>query len=168
MKERVYWNDVKAAPFALFKPRSASPALAIAKFTVARALQPWFAHAVLQVACAHARAGAPAWVYQVDFAARTEPERGAFHSIDIALVFGTLGAKGSLTGTAADARAASAAMQAAFLAFARTGDPGGAWPRYDLARRSTMIFDTRSRVEDDPRRWQRELFARVPYIQPGT
>jgi len=117
---------------------------------------------------ARARAEAPAWVYQVDFTARTEPARGAFHSIDIALVFGTLGARGSLTGTAADARAASAAMQAAFVAFARTGDPGGAWPRYDLERRATMIFDTRSRVEDDPRRWQRELFARVPYIQPGT
>ena len=115
-----------------------------------------------------ARAGAPAWVYQVDFGARTEPERGAFHSIDIALVFGTLGAKGSLTGTAADARAASAALQSAFVAFARTGDPGGAWPRYDLATRATMIVDARSRVENDPRRWQRELFARVPYIQPGT
>jgi len=115
-----------------------------------------------------ARAGAPAWVYQVDFTARTEPARGAFHSIDIALVFGTLGAKGALTGTAADARAASAAMQSAFVAFARTGDPGGGWPRYDLTRRATMVFDARSRVEDDPRRWQRELFARVPYIQPGT
>jgi para-nitrobenzyl esterase len=115
-----------------------------------------------------ARAGSPAWVYQVDFAARTEPARGAFHSIDIALVFGTLGAKGALTGTGADARAASAAMQQAFLAFARTGDPGGSWPRYDLAQRATMVFDARSRVEPDPRRWQRELFARVPYIQPGT
>ncbi|MBB4153387.1 para-nitrobenzyl esterase [Sphingomonas jinjuensis] len=117
---------------------------------------------------ARARAGAPAWVYQVDFAARTEPARGAFHSIDIALVFGTLAAKGALTGTGADARAASAAMQAAFVSFARTGDPGAAWPRYDLDRRATMVFDVRTHVEDDPRRWQRELFARVPYIQPGT
>ncbi|RZM20416.1 MAG: carboxylesterase/lipase family protein, partial [Sphingomonas sp.] len=117
---------------------------------------------------ARARAGYPAWVYQVDFTARTEPARGAFHSIDIALVFGTLAARGSLTGTAADARSASAAMQGAFVAFARTGDPGGSWRRYDLGDRTTMIFDARSRVEHDPRRWQRELFARVPYIQPGT
>jgi para-nitrobenzyl esterase len=117
---------------------------------------------------ARARAGAPAWVYQVDFGSQTEPMRGAFHSIDIALVFGTLGARGALTGTGADARAASAAMQAAFVAFARTGDPGPGWPRYDLQRRATMIFDTESQVKDDPRRWQRELFARVPYIQPGT
>ena len=31
-----------------------------------------------------------------------------------------------------------------------------------------MIFDTRSHIENDPRKWQRELFARIPYIQPGT
>jgi para-nitrobenzyl esterase len=31
-----------------------------------------------------------------------------------------------------------------------------------------MVFDIASRAEADPRRWERELFARVPYIQPGT
>ncbi|MHA6722419.1 carboxylesterase/lipase family protein [Sphingomonas sp. RS2018] len=115
---------------------------------------------------ARAKAGVPAWVYQVDFGSRTDPRRGAFHTMDIPLVFGTLDAKGSQTGTAADARAASAAMQQAFVTFAKTGTLP--WPRYDLTRRSTMIFDARSRVENDPRRWQRELFARAPYIQPGS
>ena len=121
---------------------------------------------------ARARAGAPGFVYQVDFTSRTDPRRGAFHTMDIPLVFGTLGATGSQTGTAADARAASRAMQESFVAFAATGDPNHTglphWPRYDLAHRSTMIFDVRSHVENAPRRWQRELFARVPYIQPGT
>lgn len=121
---------------------------------------------------ARAAAGARTFVYQVDFISRIDPRRGAFHTMDIPLVFGTLAAKGSQTGTAADARAASAAMQDRFVAFARTGDPNAAgmprWPRYDLATRATMVFDTRSHVENDPRRWQRELFARVPYIQPGT
>lgn len=121
---------------------------------------------------ARARAGAPAWVYQVDFASRSDLRRGAFHTMDIPLVFGTLGATGSQTGTAADARAASRAMQESFVALAKTGDPNHAglprWPRYDLAHRSTMVFDAATRAVDDPRRWQRELFARVPYIQPGT
>ena len=58
------------------------------------------------------------------------------------------------------------------MAFAKAGDPNRpgveAWPRYTLDKRATMIFDVRSRVEYDPRRWQRELFSRVPYIQPGT
>ncbi|WP_287977215.1 carboxylesterase family protein [Sphingomonas sp.] len=120
---------------------------------------------------ARAAAGVPAFVYQVDFTSRTDPRRRAFHTMDIPLVFGTLGAAGSQTGTAADARSASAAMQDSFVAFARTGDPNHAglmrWPRYALDSRATMIFDTRSRVERDPRRWQRELFARVPYVQPG-
>jgi para-nitrobenzyl esterase len=31
-----------------------------------------------------------------------------------------------------------------------------------------MVFDTQSRAVNDPRQWERELFARVPYIQPGT
>ncbi len=121
---------------------------------------------------ARAEAGAACWVYQVDFASRTDPRRGAFHTMDIPLVFGTLGATGSQTGTAVDARAASRAMQDAFVAFATTGDPNHQgtpnWPRYDLSTRATMIFDARSRIENDPRAWQRELFARVPYIQPGT
>jgi para-nitrobenzyl esterase len=119
-----------------------------------------------------ARAGAPAYVYQVDYGSRTDPRRGAFHTMDIPLVFGTLHAKESETGTGADARAASQAMQERFVAFAKTGDPNRSglprWPTYTLETRATMIFDVRSRVENDPRRWERELFARVPYIQPGT
>ncbi len=115
---------------------------------------------------ARARACVPAWVYQVDFASRTDPRRGAFHTMDIPLVLGTIDRPGSQTGTGADARAASQAMQDAFVTFARTGV--APWPRYDLKTRATMIFDTRSRVENDPRRFQRELFARAPYIQPGS
>lgn len=119
-----------------------------------------------------AKAGAPGWVYQLDFGARTDPRRGAFHTMDIPLVFGTLDAAGSQTGTGADAFTASKAMQDSFVAFASTGDPNHAglprWPRYRLDKRATMLFDVRSRIENDPRKWQRELFARVPYIQPGT
>jgi para-nitrobenzyl esterase len=31
-----------------------------------------------------------------------------------------------------------------------------------------MIFDTETRVVADPRREERELFAAVPYLKPGT
>jgi para-nitrobenzyl esterase len=121
---------------------------------------------------ARADAGAPAHVYQVDFTSRTDPRRGAFHTIDIPLVFGTLDATGSQTGTAADARAVSRAMQDRFVAFAGRGIPrsdGMAdWPAYTRDTRATMIFDVDLRVERDPRRWQRALFARVPYVQPGS
>ena len=121
---------------------------------------------------ARARADAPTWVYQVDFQSPTQPKRGAPHTMDIALAFGTLDAVGSYTGTGAGARAASSAMMARFIAFARTGIPDragmDAWPQYRPDRRATMIFDTTSYVQDDPRGWERALFARAPYIQPGS
>lgn len=113
-----------------------------------------------------ARAGVPGYVYQLDFPSPVEPRRGAPHAFDIPLVFGTLDAPGSLAGTGAAARAVSRRMMAAFLTFARTGDPG--WAPYRLPERATRIFDVETRMENDPRRWQRELFARIPYIQPGT
>jgi para-nitrobenzyl esterase len=127
-----------------------------------------------QVIEADARAAArtPTWVYQVDFQSPVEPWRGAPHTIDIPLSFGTLDAEGSITGTGAGARAVSGRMMDAFIAFARTGTPEGKglprWPLYSLPDRTTMVFDTESRAVDDPRKWERELFARVPYIQPGT
>lgn len=120
-----------------------------------------------------ARAGAAAtWVYQLDFQSPVRPERGAPHMHDIPLVFGTLDAPGSLTGTGETARRVSRQMMDAFVALAGTGDPNhpglAAWPAYRLPERATMIFDDTSRADSDPRRWERELFARVPYVQPGS
>ena len=112
------------------------------------------------------------WVYQVDFQSPVEPWRGAPHTIDIPLSFGTLDAEGSITGTGEAARKVSGAMMDAFIALARTGDPNHRglprWPVYALPQRATMTFDAPLRAIDDPRKWERELFARVPYIQPGT
>lgn len=63
-------------------------------------------------------------------------------------------------------------MSEAFIAFAKTGAPGARqlprWEPYELTRRQTMIFDVPARMEDDPRGAERRLFAKVPYIQPGT
>jgi para-nitrobenzyl esterase len=99
-----------------------------------------------------ARAGVPGFVYQLDFPSP------APHASDIPLVFGTYADPA--------ARPLSEAMMSAFLRFARTGDPG--WAPYTLPARRTMIFDARPHLESDPRRAERELFARIPYIQPGT
>ncbi|OYU16562.1 MAG: carboxylesterase [Alphaproteobacteria bacterium PA4] len=113
-----------------------------------------------------AAVAAPTWVYQLDFADPARPEAGAMHTMDIPLMFGTLAAAGSPSGTSPGAQATSRAMQAALLGFARTGTLP--WPQYRSDRRATMIFDSVSRVMDNPRGWERELFARVPYIQPGS
>lgn len=121
---------------------------------------------------ARARAGAPTWVYQLDLQSPVEPWRGAPHTLDIPLVFGTLDAEGSIAGTGAASRAVSNAMMNAFVSFARDGNPHTAglpqWPMYRLPQRPTMIFDTPPHVRNDPRGDQRRIFERVPYIQPGT
>ena len=126
----------------------------------------------VEEADARARAGAPTFVYQLDFPSPVEPWRGAPHTLDIPLVFGTLDAPGSIAGTGAPSRILSAAMMRAFVAFAGSGDPNHdglpAWPAYSLPRRGTMVFDAEPRAVDDPRRAERELFARIPYVQPGT
>jgi para-nitrobenzyl esterase len=63
-------------------------------------------------------------------------------------------------------------MSDAFIVFAKTGNPnhGGIpeWKPYELATRSTMVFDATSQLVDDPRGEERKLFAAVPYIQRGT
>jgi para-nitrobenzyl esterase len=120
----------------------------------------------VEEAQARAAAAAPTWVYQLNFVDPARPDAGAMHTMDIALAFGTLAHPSSPTGNSPAAALASAAMMAAFAGFARTGVCK--WPQYRAPSRATMLFDAVSRLENDPRRWQRELFARVPYIQPGT
>jgi para-nitrobenzyl esterase len=82
---------------------------------------------------ARAKAGVPGWVYQLDFTSPVDPLRGAAHTHDIPLVFGTIGVEGTVSGDGPAARAVSAAMQRAFVNLAATGNPNGAgvpaWPR---------------------------------------
>lgn len=118
-----------------------------------------------------AEAGAQStWVYQLDRESPLDPARGAAHTDDLPYVFGTLDAPGSYSGTGARAREISNAMIAAFAGMAHNGRPGLAdWLPYRLPDRATlMIAQDRIAVEDDPRRWQRELWAKAPYIQPGS
>jgi len=117
--------------------------------------------------------GSPAFAYQLDWGSPQDGGKwGAFHTLDIPLMFGTLTARESMTGDGADARRMSALMQDALLAFARSGNPNhpdlASWEPYTLPRRATMVFNVESRLEDDPRGAERRLFAKVPFIQQGT
>ncbi len=117
-----------------------------------------------------ARAGAAAtWVYQLERPSPIDPLRGAAHTDDIPYVFGTLDAPGSYSGSDAAAQALGRAMMGAFTGLARTGRPGlPGWSNYVLPSRATMMFGNTVRMENDPRGWQRELWARAPYVQPGS
>jgi para-nitrobenzyl esterase len=119
-----------------------------------------------------AKAGAPAWVYQLDFPGELASGRkGAFHTADIPLVFDNVEAPGSRT-RGPDAQIMSDRMSDAFIALARDGDPNHAglprWDRYELPRRQTMLMDVQPRMVDDPRGDERAFFSAIPYIQPGT
>jgi para-nitrobenzyl esterase len=120
-----------------------------------------------------ARAGAPAWAYQLDWRAPKDGGAwGAPHTLDMQLVFGNFDAPGVITGSGPDAVAMHERLADAFIAFARTGNPNTSslpnWPPYDLTQRQTMVFDNVSRLENDPRGAERELFNKVPFIQFGT
>jgi para-nitrobenzyl esterase len=120
---------------------------------------------------ARAAAGAKAtWVYQLDRPSPLDPLRGAAHTDDIPYLFGTLDAPGSFSDTNARAREISAAMIRAFAGLARTGTPGlPDWRPYTLPARDTLVIGEESiATVPDPRRWERELWARAPYIQPGS
>ncbi|MFC5459310.1 carboxylesterase/lipase family protein [Massilia niabensis] len=119
-----------------------------------------------------ARAGSPAFVYQLDWATPKDGGKfGAPHGSDIQLVFDNV-AKPGATAIGPQAQTMADMMSDAFIAFARSGAPGAKllprWEPYDLARRQTMIFDVPARMEDDPRGAERRIFAKVPYVQPGT
>jgi para-nitrobenzyl esterase len=117
-----------------------------------------------------ARAGVPAYAYQLDWPCPDEKRR-AQHMTDIALVFDNTGKPGAITGDGAGARKMAAVMSETFIAFAKTGKPDNAlipaWVPYSLARRETMIFDLPPRLQDDPRGRERALFESVPYVQQG-
>jgi para-nitrobenzyl esterase len=119
-----------------------------------------------------ARAGSPAFVYQLNWATPKDGGKfGAPHASDIQLVFDNI-AKPGATAIGPQAQPMADMMSEAFIAFARSGAPRARqlprWEPYDLARRQTMIFDVPARMEDDPRGAERRLFAKVPYVQAGT
>ena len=94
----------------------------------------------------------PVWMYRFDWPTPIMGGRlGACHAIEIPFVFDNLDAPGApeFTGGSAPQELATT-MHKAWVNFMQTGDPGADWPRYDTAKRSTMLLDAECRVEDDP------------------
>jgi para-nitrobenzyl esterase len=81
--------------------------------------------------------------------------------MDVPFVFGTIDAPriDQLIGDGPERAPLSRAMQDAWIAFARSGDPSHpglpAWPQWDADRQATMILDVGPRVELDPLREER-------------
>lgn len=119
-----------------------------------------------------AKSGWPAYAYQLDWATPKDGGKfGAPHASDIQLVFDNIHKPGA-TAIGPQAQSMADQMSETFIAFARHGNPNNKliprWEHYTLPRRQTMVFNVPSHLEDDPRGAERRLFAKVPYVQPGT
>jgi len=82
---------------------------------------------------------------------------GACHGLEVPFAFGTTrAATARLVGEGPEIERLTSRMQDAWLAFARTGDPG--WPAYDPAKRSTMVLGRECTLESDPMGGEREFW----------
>ncbi|MFF5784946.1 carboxylesterase/lipase family protein [Streptomyces sp. NPDC012693] len=110
------------------------------------------------LADARLRRGAPAGTYLYEFAWRSPVlGLGACHALELGFVFDTLGLPETRALTGPDApRDLAAAMHAAWVAFAATGDPG--WRRWDRGRPVMTFGPVLPSVVEAPREAERRAW----------
>ena len=119
---------------------------------------------VLQAERKAAQGAAPAYMYRWDWQTPAQGGKfGAIHGTDLSMSFSN---PDTDVGTnTPSARAMARRIGDATIAFAKTGNPDCAaiphWPAYDAATRAQMIFDDRTRVENDPNRELRLLWNQL-------
>ena len=98
---------------------------------------------------------APVYMYRLVW--ETSVAGGALkcpHALDLPLVFDNVEKARAFVGTGPAPQTVADQMSAAWLAFARAGDPNAKglprWPPYTTEKRATMLFDVHSSVADDP------------------
>jgi para-nitrobenzyl esterase len=110
--------------------------------------------------------GAPAFAYRFDW---ETPEGGGHmrspHTVEIPFVFNNIKIAGPLISKMPEAHALAGKVSAAWVSFARTGNPNTSglpkWPAYSATSRDTMLFNNDSRVVQDPDREPRLVMEHV-------
>lgn len=110
---------------------------------------------------------APAFVYRFDW--ETPALGGHYrspHGVEGPFMFNSVSHPGFiLSSDTPETRALAAKVSAAWVAFARTGNPNTPglpnWPAYSRAQRATMILNVESRVVNDPDRATRLVMEKV-------
>jgi para-nitrobenzyl esterase len=102
-----------------------------------------------------------------------EGRLGSPHAVELPFVFGNLDAKGvgELIGhdpeRQEERQALTEAVQGAWIAFARTGDPSHAglpaWPAYETENRDTLVFDTACVLQADPLGTERSVWGDLAF-----
>ena len=120
-------------------------------------------NAIIQGERRAALGAAPTWMYIWAWATPAfDGKFGAVHGHDVDASFHIV--RSNMVGSGrAEGHLMADRLAGAWVAFAKTGDPNNPilphWPPYEPGVRSTLIFDTHTRVENDPRRAFRELWA---------
>jgi para-nitrobenzyl esterase len=98
---------------------------------------------------------APTYVYRLEW--ETPVDGGKWrtpHALDLTMIFDNVANSASLMGNgSAEAQHVADAMSAAWINFARKGDPNGGkaphWDRYELTTQPVLVFDTHSHMTSD-------------------
>ena len=123
-----------------------------------------FAHAQAEAKAARGRAPVYAYLWEWTSGA-FDGKFGAVHAMDVSASFHNE-RDAILGGGTQAAQRMCQDLASTWVAFARTGDPNNTriphWPRFDATTRATLIFDPRTRVENDPYADLRELWLGLP------
>lgn len=105
------------------------------------------------------------FMYRFNFPSAYEAGRlGACHALDVAFALGNTTRVPDFAGSDEATRRVSAAMLAAWSAFARSGDPSPAgleWPPYSSADRATLLIDDPCQIVSAPNEARRAAWARA-------
>ena len=107
-----------------------------------------------------AQGAAPVYMYRFQWYSPVSGGRlRAMHCMDIPFAFDNVDSSQSIVGNGSDRQALSDRMSHAWVAFARSGNPGHAglprWDPFDATKRATMMFNTECRAVNDPFRDER-------------
>lgn len=118
----------------------------------------------IRVATAHKQGGGGAtFFYRLDETAATGPHKGeSYHAYDLGYVFENLAA-----GEPPAAQALSKEIHAAWVSFLKGNTPAATglptWPQWDAKQRPTMLFNSTSRIEQQPFEAELRLWDNVPF-----
>ncbi len=119
--------------------------------------------AITQAERKAALGGAPAYMYIWEWVSPTFGGKfGAVHGLDVDASFNNY-RNNPCGGGDPEGRRMADMFATTWSTFAKTGNPNNDkiphWPAYDASTRSTMLFNSDTRVENDPRGAQRTYFA---------
>jgi para-nitrobenzyl esterase len=120
-----------------------------------------------------AQRGAPVYMYRFEY---YSPVRGgrlkAMHCMEIPFVFDNLAAGAVYTGSGPEAQRIADQMSAAWVAFARTGNPNHKgmpqWAAFDGSQRPTMVFGPTTKLVNDPGKEERIALKAIRDRQAAT